>query len=143
MNLFGEDCEDTPEYTTVCCDVCEEKSMNEEIDTREEIEILYDAIGTIGNKGELKLTQWIRGSCVAWTNTHNKTTSLSYSNFKRHSKHWWRLFIKKCNVLGLVKKDLKSIVKQSQHYCIQAIVYKTAQGQSTLEEGQSVFIPAR
>ena len=38
----------------------------------EELKILVDALRQIGQKGELKVVEWIRGSSVSWTNAYNK-----------------------------------------------------------------------
>ena len=105
-----------------------------------ELEILYDAVRTLGSKGELKITQWIRGSGLAWTNAYNKSC-MSYGNSRGHSEKWWRLFIKKCHVLGVVKKELKSIIKQSQHYGIQGIISKSSEGEAVIESGASFMVP--
>ena len=55
-----------------CCDVCEFTAESVKADLFKELQILYDAIQTLGSKGELKITQWIRGSGLAWTDTYNK-----------------------------------------------------------------------
>ena len=59
------------------------------------------------------------------SDAYNKP-STSYGNCRGHSKKWWRLFIRKCNVLGVVKKELKSIIKQSQHYGIRVLLARLA-----------------
>ena len=56
-------------------------------------------------------------------------------------KKWWRTFIRKCHVLGLAKKQLRSIIKKSQHYGIQGIINKTDGGISALESGQQLLLP--
>ena len=125
-----------------CCDVCEltAESTEADHDLTEELEILYDAVQTLGSKGELKITQWIRGSGLAWTNAYKKSC-MSYGNSQGHSEKWWWLFIRKCHVLGVVKKELKSIIKQSQHYGIQGIIYKTSEGETLLESGEKFMVP--
>ena len=80
-------------------------------DFSKELEILYDAIDIIGQKGEVKLTQWIRESAFSWTNDYNKQTS-SYGNSLGHSERWWREFIRRCHVVGVANKDLRSIISQ-------------------------------
>ena len=67
-NLSGEDIKDMVKHPN-CCDVCEltAESTEADHDLTEELEILYDAVQTLGSKGELKITQWIRGSGLAWT----------------------------------------------------------------------------
>ena len=140
LELVGEELQVPISDSNECCDVCTNETEVHESDMIKELEILYDAIDVLGPKGELKLTQWIRGSSLAWTNLHEKL-SLSYGNFRGHSEKWWRTFIRKCHVLGLVNKQLKSIIKKSQHYGIQGIIFKTAEGISAVESGQRVMLP--
>ena len=79
---------------------------------------------------------------MAWTNAYNKSC-ISYGNSQGHSEKWWWLFIRKCHVLGVVKKELKSIIKQSQHYGIQGIICKTctSEGETLLESGKKFMVP--
>ena len=60
LELFGEGVSTTNLQVPnrECCDVC-----------ALELSILHNAIEVIGQKGEVKLAQWIRGSSLAWTNT--------------------------------------------------------------------------
>ena len=77
-----------------CCDVCEltAESTEADHDLTEELRILYDAVQTLGSKGELKITQWIKGSGLAWINAYNKSC-ISYGNSQGYSEKWWQLFI--------------------------------------------------
>ena len=77
---------------------------------------------------------------MAWTNAYNKSC-ISYGNSQGHSEKWWWLFIRKCHVLGVVKKELKSIIKQSQHYGIHGIICKTSEGETLLESGETFMVP--
>ena len=59
LKLFGEDDVDKEVVKhPKCCDVCEHTSESEEIDQdlTKELDILYEAIQTLGSKGELKIT---------------------------------------------------------------------------------------
>ena len=38
----------------------------------EELKVLVDALQQIGQKGEVKVAEWVRGSAVSWTNAYNK-----------------------------------------------------------------------
>ena len=105
----------------------------------EELKILYDAMHTIGPKGELKLSQWIRGSTVMWTDAHDKY-SMSYGNAKGHSEKWWREFIRRCHVLGLVQKELQSIIKKNKHYGIQGIVCETENGRQCVQQNHQLLM---
>ena len=109
------------------------------VDLTEELNILYDAIETLGSKSELKLAQWIRGSSLSWTDNHNKQ-SFSYCNSKGHSEDWWRLYIRKCHVLGTANKELKHIIKQSQHYSVQGIICATAKGNEIVKNDGTFMV---
>ena len=63
LELFGEKVPHSDEVQKDCCDVCQVllQGTHEVVDFSKELEILYDAIDIIGQKGEMKLTQWIRG----------------------------------------------------------------------------------
>ena len=137
LTLFGEENEEVLKHPK-CCDVCELTTESEEADLTKEIGILYDAMQTLGSKGELKIMQWIRGSSLAWTDAYNKTCT-SYGNSQGHSEKWWRLFIRKCHVLGVVRKELKSIIKQSQHYGIQGVICKTSNGEAVIQSGETTL----
>ena len=71
--------------------------------------------------GELKVVQWIIGSSLAWTDQYDKN-AISYGKSHHHSEKWWRTFIRQCHVLGLVQKQLRSVIKKSEHYSIQGIL---------------------
>lgn len=83
LDLFGEENDASPTHVNPqrCCDVCGHEYDNQ--DCTEELKILYSAIETIGMKGELKLSQWVRGSSLAWTNDYNKM-SISYGKSLGH-----------------------------------------------------------
>ena len=75
LDMFGET--DTPcAASGDCCDVCI-GSESGSIELAEELKILNDALEQIGSKGELKVSEWIRGSKIPWTNNnafHMETT---------------------------------------------------------------------
>ena len=108
LSSFGEDPADL-NHNENCCDVC--KMDVQQQDMAEELKIVADAITNIGAKGEVKISQWIRGSSVAWTSSYNKK-SMSYGNSKGRSEMWWRKFIRQCHVAGYIDKQLKSIIKK-------------------------------
>ena len=124
--MFGET--DTPcAASGDCCDVCiaSENGSIELADYHEELKILNDALEQIGNKGELKVSEWIRGSKIPWTNNYNKQC-FSYGNHRGHDITFWRRFMKQCHVLSLVNYELKSIIKKSGFYAVNGI-YPVAQ----------------
>ena len=87
------------------------------MDRKEELGILVDAIDSLGEKEEVKIAQWIRGTSLSWTSDYDQT-SMSYGSAKGHSEMGWRNFMRQCHVLSLVRKELRSIVKKSGHYSI-------------------------
>ena len=96
LDMFGEESCFTECSDGMTCDVCEMNASNsgeELLEVTTELKTLVNAIDVLGVKGELKISQWIRGSNAAWTQEYNKL-ALSYGNFKGHSEAWWRLFIK-------------------------------------------------
>ena len=137
--LSGEDIKDMVKHPN-CCDVCEltAESTEADHDLTEELRILYDAVQTLGSKRRAK--DYSVNNGLAWTNAYNKSC-ISYGNSQGHSEKWWRLFIRKCHVLGVVKKELKSIIKQSQHYGIQGIICKISEGETLLESGEKFMVP--
>ena len=129
-------CEQIEVTADYCCDVCSNEEEQADIDFTEELKTLYNAIETIGSKGEVKIAQWVRGSTLSWTDKYNKQ-SMSYGKSYGHSEEWWRFFIRKCHDLGTAKKQLKSIIKQSQHYSVQGII----QRDKIIEDGKKFVIP--
>ena len=109
LELFGEDVSTTDHDWQVskseCCDVCALESSGNS-DLTSELSILHNAIEVIGQKGEVKLAQWIRGSSLAWTDAYDKTAP-SYGSSMNHSEMWWRIFMRQCHVLGFVHRELK------------------------------------
>lgn len=140
LSLFGE-LGDTANDKYNCCDVCRsrQESGTIEVDCTSELVILYDAIDILGARGEVKLTQWIRGSSLSWTNSFNKM-AFSYGNCMGHSEMWWRIFMRKCHVLGCAQRKLVSLIKESKHYSIQGIICKTARGEDIVKSGKNFSI---
>ena len=133
LDLFGEG------YSTEnshCCDVCDtEVTMN---DCNAELCTLINAVHTVGEKGELKVVQWIRGSLLAWTDQYDKN-AISYGKSHHHSEKWWRTFIHQCHVLGLVQKQLRSVIKKSEHYSIQGILVVQDKGREVAADIGKVY----
>lgn len=121
LELFGESYEQI-QTDFVCCDVCSSAENHPLVSFNEELKILDDAMQQVGIKGEVKLAEWIRGSSAAWTQDYNKK-SFSYGNNKGHSLEQWRLFMRQCNVLGIVKYDLRSLIKNNGHYSVMGIYH--------------------
>ena len=140
LEFFGEEDSNSQERGDSCCDVCGSLQQKVDVDYSEELKTLYNAIEVIGSKGEVKLAQWIRGCTLSWTDNYDKQ-SMSYGNSNGHNEMWWRLFIRKCHILGTANKELKSIIKQSQHYSVQGVVSTTSKGYKIIHDGEKFTIP--
>ena len=97
---------------------------------------LINAVDTFGEKGELKVVQWIRGSSLAWTDQYDKN-AISYGKSHHHSEKWWCTFIHQCHVLGLVQKQLRSVIKKSEHHSIQGTLVIQDKGREVAADRKS------
>lgn len=71
LDAFGE--ADIPaEFTSICSDVCENQAAYQIVDY-EEFKILDDVLKQVGSKGEVKISEWVCGSKVSWTNEFHKS----------------------------------------------------------------------
>lgn len=93
----------------------------------------------IGNKGESKLTEWIRGNTCPLMKTLNKT-STSFANPCGHSEGWWRSFFHKCHAIGVLERKLCNLAKSNQHYAIMAIYTITWKGQKVISDDAPVML---
>ena len=62
-----------------------------------ELKLLLDAIKELGNRGEVKVTEWIRGGQLTWMKdiqVDRNETSVYGKSPKGLSKVWWRNFIR-------------------------------------------------
>ena len=91
LDLFNEE-NTVASATGPCCDVCISHAENaiEYDDCKEELAVLIDALDKVGCKGEVKDTEWIRGSQISWTNAYDKST-LSYGHHNGRDIKFWRL----------------------------------------------------
>lgn len=79
LDAFGE--ADIPaEFTSICSDVCENQAAYQIVDY-EEFKILDDVLKQVGSKGEVKISEWVCGSKVSWTNEFHKS-ALSFWNHR-------------------------------------------------------------
>ena len=101
-----------------CCDVCDEEVKHLR-DCHKELEVAVDAIEAIGSKGEVKLTEWIRGNKRPWMENLDKKR-MSFGRGLGHSEKWWRSFLRKCHVLGFLERKLGHLIKANHHYVILA-----------------------
>ena len=87
----------------------------------------------MGDKGEVKLAQWIHGSSQEWTIQYNKD-SYSSSNSTGHSEACWRTFMSQCHVHSVVEKELRSIIKKNGHCCIQGLFHVLPKGRDKVHQ---------
>ena len=86
------------------------------------LKVLVDALHQVGMKGEVKVAEWIRDPSISWTNAHYKKV-FSYGNHRGYDLVQWRRFIRQCYVLGLIKYELKSMIKGNGHYSVMGVFY--------------------
>ena len=101
--------------------------------------MVFDAIQQVGNKGESRLTEWIRGNTRPWMKTLNKS-STSFANSCGHSEGWWRTFFRKCHAVGVLEQKLCNLAKSNQHYAIMAIYIVTWKGQKVISDDEPVML---
>ena len=94
----------------------------------------------VGNKGELKVSEWIRGSKSPWTDSYNKE-SLSYGNHRGRDINFWHRFMKQCYVLSLVAYKLKSMIKKSGFYAVHGIYHVSQKGKEAVDKDEPVILP--
>ena len=85
LDLFGEDAASLASTRESCCDVCSQSKEFSLTDCMKELEILIDAVDVLGDKGEVKLAQWIRGSSQEWTIQYNKDCHSFSCNYALHT----------------------------------------------------------
>ena len=120
--------------------VCENQAAYQMVDCKEEFRILDDALKQVGSKGEVKISEWVRGSKVSWTNEFDKS-ALSYGNHRGRDIGFWRKFLKQCHVLSLVQMKLKSLIKSSGYYAVQAVYSPSPNSGQVLNNDDSLMLP--
>ena len=136
---FGEPDDNAVASTGQCCDVCD-MPVHQLKDCREELEIAIDTIHTLGPRGEVKLSEWIRGNKRPWMEAFDKSKK-SFANGKRHTELWWRSFFRKYHVLGLLERRLSNMAKANQHYAVMAVYHTTSKGEKAVNEQEAVMMP--
>lgn len=137
LQQFGEEKEVN---VNDCCDVCTSQHSITLVDRRKELNVIIDAIDTIGMKGELKLAQWIRGSTLQWTAGYNKAAP-SYGNSMAHSELWWRRVLRQLAASGALDRQLKSLIKKNSHYCIQGLYQVSPKGRTIISNNETFKLP--
>ena len=123
-----------------CCDVCRKAPQVQLSDYKKEMKVLINALDEVGCKGEVKVAEWIRGSNISWTDSHNKKP-FSYGNHCGKSITFWRTFIKQCHVLSLISFELKSMIKGNGSYAVHGIYYLAQKGRDLVQSDESVMLP--
>ena len=139
LDLFGETGTET-DHQGACCDVCISKEKYHMTNMKKELAIAIDALDHLGSKGEVKVTEWIRGSKLAWTNGFDKNI-MSYGNHCGRDSEFWRTFLRQCYVNGFVKMELQSLIKRNGHYSVYGVYYPTDKGRDIVEQNEEVMLP--
>ena len=71
LQLFAKE-EKGADAQGLCCDVCIKQDIIHTDDYKNELQVLIDALESVGTKGEAKVAEWIRGSALKWTEKHDK-----------------------------------------------------------------------
>ncbi len=142
LDMFGEE-ETSANATGDCCDVCMTKKNGKYKfhNFKEELKILIDALDQVGCKGELKVSEWIRGSKIPWTEKFNKNC-VSYGKHLGKSITFWRTFMRQCSVVDLVKYELKSMIKSNGLYAVNGVYYATPKGRDLVSSDDPVLLPS-
>lgn len=136
---FGEPDANSVGMNGLCCDVCTELQSKELTNCLTEFKVAFDAIKQIGNKGESKLSEWIRGNTRPWMKNFNKS-STSFANSCGRSEGWWRSFFRKCHAIGVLERKLCNLAKSNQHYAIMAVYTTTWKGQKVVNDNEPVML---
>ena len=139
LDLFGET-DTEAEHKNSCCDVCASKDQYHMKNMKRELAIVVDALDQLGSRGEVKVTEWIRGSKLAWTNEFDKTV-MSYGNHCERDSNFWRTFLRQCYVNGFVQMELQSLIKRNGHYSVYGVYFTTDKGRDTIHENRDVMLP--
>ena len=115
-----------------CCDVCDQQ-IGLLTDRKSELALLVQAIDELKNLGEVKITEWIRGSNVAWMQSIVKSNPSAHGKSPHGlSKEWWRYFIRQCSAVGYIVR----LVKPATFGTATSIQGAYAQLEPTLKGGE-------
>ncbi len=141
LDLFGET-ETEASSSGTCCDVCisRENCATPAQDMHQELAVLVDALDQVGCRGEVKVSEWIRGSKLSWTDDFDKN-AMSYGNHCGKDINFWRAFMRQCSVNKLVDMELRSMIKCSGHYSVYGVYLPTTKGREAINSGEPVLLP--
>lgn len=71
---------------------------------------IVSAIDELGDKGEIKVTEWIRGGELAWMEEIevNSHSVYYYGKGSSLNKEWWRIFIRQAAAAGYINRIIKT-----------------------------------
>ena len=139
LKLFGET-EANAKCDNKFCDVCESGLVQME-DRFHELKILITAIEELGNRGEVKITDWIRGGQLTWMKDIMLREETAYGKSpKGLSKGWWRNFIRQAAAAGFIKRIVKT-AKFGQSCGVYASLSVDDKGRKATEEQIPVMLP--
>ncbi len=140
LQLFGEDTTCVSTDLENCCDVCSHIEQRKCAECIDELTVVVETIDTIGDKGEVKVAQWIRGTSLGWMAEYDRNAT-SYGKSMGHTEMWWRIFMRQCHVSGLLQKQLRSIIKKSGHYCVQGIICVLPKARAIIAGKKTLILP--
>ena len=106
LRLFQEDqCNATTTYK--CCDVCESEIVDIR-DKKTELALLVSAIDELGNRGEVRVTEWIRGGQLAWMKGIEIKPNSVYGKGSNFTKQWWRKYIRQVTAAGYIRRTIQT-----------------------------------
>ena len=139
LELFGESAENA-NCESKCCDVCESGLIQME-DRLHELSIPTTAIDKLGNCGEVKITDWIRGGQLTWMKDIRQKEETAYGKSpKGWSKGWWRNFIRQAAATRLIKRMVKT-AKFGQNCGVYASLSVDDKGRKVIDEKLPVLLP--
>ena len=109
-------------------------------DMHQELAVLIDALDQVGCRGEVKVSEWIRGSKLSWTDEFNKKAR-SYNNHCGKDINFWRSFMRQCSVNKLVDMELRSMIKSNGHYSVYGVFLPTDKGREAVTNSEPVLLP--
>ena len=142
VNLFDES-EDHATSTGKCCDICDQGVIQME-DRATELKLLLDAIKELGNRGEVKIAERIRGGQLTWMRDiqveRNETSAYGKSP-KGLSKAWWRNFIRQAAAAGYITCTIKT-AKFGNSNGVYASLSPNDKGIKAIETCASIMLPS-
>ena len=138
VRLFEED-ECNAVATSRCCDVCESEVVDLS-DKKAQLAMLVSAIDELGNKGEVKVTEWIRGGELTWMKDIAVSSNSVYGTGSTYSKQWWRKFIRLVAAEGYISRIIKTASFGTANG-VYALLCVTEKARNAITSGCDVLLP--